>query len=497
MRKVKRGHSYQLLAAIVICSIAVHVISVILWKDVRFINETLHSAIEATGAVIAIFMAILLLWGREGEYDGRLFLMAMGFLGMGVLDAFHAATTVEKGFVLLRSMAGLIGSLWFFLIWLPGLAPKKDKWKRLLLSIVTAGCVLFGIWTTSVRWALPEMTQGGRFTATAITINLIAGVLFAASAVRFIVDFHRSERPDIFLFACMAMLFGIAQLSFPFSALWDVTWWLWHALRLIAYILVLGVAVFERREAEDKIKKLNQDLQYHAAKLEASYKDMESFSYSASHDLRSPLINIHALSRLLVKDYGDGLDDNGRQLLNRIQENVKKMEQLINDLLAFSHVSSKEIRTSEINMEALTKEVFEEFRPTIRNRSVQLKMKDLPSAYGDQSMMRQVFANLFSNAIKFTKAKEIAIIEVGGNTEGNENIYYVKDNGAGFDMVHADKLFALFHRLHSQNEFEGTGIGLVIIKRIIDKHGGRVWAEGKPNEGAKFCFSLPIQEKAS
>jgi light-regulated signal transduction histidine kinase (bacteriophytochrome) len=146
-------------------------------------------------------------------------------------------------------------------------------------------------------------------------------------------------------------------------------------------------------------------------------------------------------------------------------------------------------------MAALTKEVFEEFKSTIGNRRVQLEMKDLPTAYCDESMMRQVFANLLSNAIKYTKHREIAIVEVGGIREENEYIYYVKDNGVGFDMENVDKLFNIFHRLHSQEEFEGTGIGLVIVKRIVEKHGGRVWAEGRPKDGAKFCFALPVKER--
>ena len=446
---------------------------------------------EAVGAAIAIFMTIVLLWGKKEEYGGRFVLMAMGFLGMGILDGFHAASTAGQGFVLLRSAAGLTGSVWFSLIWLPGLASRNADWKGLSTWIVAVGSLLFGLWTMSARWTLPVMVQEGRFTTPAMTINLIAGVLFVVSSVRFIVDFHRSGRHEIFLFAGMALLLSAAQFSFPFSAPWDITWWSWHVLRLSAYVLVLGFAVFERKEAEDEIRKLNRDLQRRAAELEASYRDMESFSYSASHDLRSPLIKIHALSRILLKDYADRLDDNGGQLLNRIQDNAKKMEQLISDLLAFSRVSTKEIQKSEINMEELTREVFEELKPSVRNRSVHFMMKGLPSAFGDRSMMRQVFANLLSNAIKFTRPKETAVIEVGGTREGEETVYFVKDNGVGFDMEHADKLFTIFRRLHSQEEFEGTGAGLVIIKRIIEKHGGRVWAEGKPADGAKFCFALP------
>ncbi len=495
MSTFKRKHSYLFLATIAIFPVAVHVIGNILWKDLRLISEPLHSTAEAIGASIAIFMAFVLLWGKNDVYGGKLFPLAMGFLVMGILDGFHAASSPDNGFVLLRSVAGLAGSFWFSLVWLPGLTSKKcGGWKSLAPWIVAGGSVLFGMCTIFAGWTFPVMLQGGRFTTPAISINLIAGVLFAVSAVRFVVDFYHSESLELFLFASMAILFSISQFSFPYSAPWDITWWLWHALRLMAYVMVLGFAVFERKEAEDAIKKLNQDLQTDAAELEASYRDMESFSYSASHDLRSPLIKIHTASRILLKDYADRLDDDGGQLLHAIQENAKKMEQLINDLLAFFRVSTKEIQKSEIDMAALAKKVFEEFKSTIGNRRVQLAMKDLPPAHCDESMMRQVFANLLSNAIKYTKPKEIAIIEVGGIREENENIYHVKDNGVGFNMENADKLFNIFQRLHSQEEFEGTGIGLVIVKRIVEKHGGRVWAEGRPKEGAKFCFALPVKK---
>jgi signal transduction histidine kinase len=495
MGRFKRTQSYVFLAAIVVCSLAVQVSANVLWKDVRFISEPLHSTVEAIGAAIAIFMAIVLLWGKKEEYGGKLFPLAMGFLGMGLLDAFHAIASFNRGFVLLHSVAGLVGGFWFSLVWLPGLASRKTEvWKRLSPWIVAGGAALFGIWTISARWTLPVMLQEGRFTTLAVAINLTAGALFAVSTVRFVIDFHRSGSREFFLFACMATLFSIAQFRFPFSAPWDISWWLWHALRLMAYVMVLGFAVLERKEAENAINKLNQDLQNRASELEASYRDMESFSYSASHDLRSPLIKIHSISRILLKNYADRLDDDGSRLLDTIQEHAKKMEQLINDLLAFSRVSTKEIQKSEVDMTALAKKVFEEANSTIYDRSVELEMKDLPTAYCDASMMRQVFANLLSNAIKYTKPEEIAIIEVGGIREGDEIIYYVKDNGVGFDMEKADRLFKIFHRLHSQEEFEGTGIGLVIVKRIVEKHGGRVWADGRPKEGARFCFALPVKK---
>jgi two-component system, chemotaxis family, CheB/CheR fusion protein len=255
------------------------------------------------------------------------------------------------------------------------------------------------------------------------------------------------------------------------------------------------VAVFdnitERKKAEEKIRNLNEDLQRHSHELELAYKDMEGFSYAASHDLRSPLITIEGFSNMLLEDYAEKLDDKGKDLLRRVSGNARKMKQLIEDLFAFARVSTKEIQKSEFNMEGLAQKLVDELKPTIGERNIKFDIRQVPSAYGDLSMINQALMNLLSNAIKFTKKRDTAMIEVGGYAENDENIYYVQDNGIGFDMRSSDKLFGLFQRIHTSQDLEGTGIGLVIVKRVIEKHGGRVWAEGKPDEGAKFYFTLP------
>ena len=170
------------------------------------------------------------------------------------------------------------------------------------------------------------------------------------------------------------------------------------------------------------------------------------------------------------------------------------MNQLISDLLSFSRVSTKEILKHDFNMEELAQKLVNELTPTIGERDIKFEIRQMPPAYGDLFMINQVLSNLLSNAIKFTYTKETAMIETGGYIENNENVYYVRDNGIGFDMKLSDRLFGLFQRIHSSQEVEGTGIGLVIVKNIIEKHGGRVWAEGKPGEGATFYFTLPGKE---
>ena len=236
----------------------------------------------------------------------------------------------------------------------------------------------------------------------------------------------------------------------------------------------------------------NENLELTATQLRDTNKELESFSYSVSHDLRAPLRAIDGFSQILVEDYGDKLDEDGQHQLDVIQDSARQMGQLIDDLLAFSRLGRKGMSMSEIDMGVLVKEVFEQLQLGKTERTARLNIDTLPPGKGDRAMIREVLVNLLSNAMKFTRPGKAPVIEVYGKVDENENVYSVKDKGVGYDMKYADKLFQVFQRLHSAEEYEGTGIGLALVQRIIHRHGGRVWAEGKVNKGATFYFSLPI-----
>jgi PAS domain S-box-containing protein len=247
--------------------------------------------------------------------------------------------------------------------------------------------------------------------------------------------------------------------------------------------------ITERKRSEKEIRKLNDDLKRRAGELEALNLELKAFNTTVSHDLRGPLLVIGGFSRKLQENYSAQLDAKGRQFLDTICRNAQNMQQLIDDLLAFSQLDNRKIKVLEVNMGELAKAVFDELGNLDPGRT--LVLKSLPQVRADKAMIRQVFVNLLSNAFKFTKSKGHGVIEIGGVSKEDKTVYYVKDNGIGFDMQDANKLFNVFQRLHNPDEFEGTGVGLAIVKRIVNRHGGWVWAEGRVNEGATFYFSLP------
>jgi two-component system sensor kinase len=272
------------------------------------------------------------------------------------------------------------------------------------------------------------------------------------------------------------------------------------------YVVVTGMDITERKRIEEEraelvtaqaaraeVERLNQELE---AKVRERTQELEAFTYSVSHDMRAPVRALDGFTRILIEEYSEVLDEEGKRLLRIILVNTQKMGELIDGLLALSRLGKEQMKMSSVDMSELAKTVFEERKSAFgADRKIIFKVGRMPAAFGDKRLITQVFENLLSNALKFTRNKETAVIQVGHQTGRDEDIYFVRDNGVGFDMEHSDKLFGTFQRLHGIDEFEGTGIGLATVKRIIHRHDGRVWAEATLGEGATFYFSLPSRQR--
>ncbi|UCB52855.1 MAG: PAS domain S-box protein, partial [Candidatus Zixiibacteriota bacterium] len=248
--------------------------------------------------------------------------------------------------------------------------------------------------------------------------------------------------------------------------------------------------VIERKRAEEEIQKLNESLKVHAAELAAANKELEAFSYSVSHDLRAPLRTIDGFSRALLEDYDNKLGEQGKDYLNRVRAASQRMGHLIDDLLNLSLMMRREMRREETDLSDLARSIAAELRKTQPRRQAEFVIQEGVVARGDPRLLREVLENLLGNAWKFTEKHSRPRIEFGASQQEEQSAYFVRDNGAGFDMAYADKLFVPFQRLHSTAEFSGNGIGLTIASRIINRHGGRIWAEGELEKGATFYFTL-------
>jgi PAS domain S-box-containing protein len=250
----------------------------------------------------------------------------------------------------------------------------------------------------------------------------------------------------------------------------------------------------ERKNAEENIQKLNHDLEQHVTELIVANRELDSFTHSLAHDLRAPLRHMHGFATLLSETSNERLDAEGQRFLGKILKSSREMGRLVDELLAFARLGRVELQQTQVDLQRLVEEARQQLEPDTQGRSISWKVAQLPNVSADPALLRQVLINLLSNAVKYTNKKNDARIEIGSSNGNGEITVFVRDNGAGFEMEYAQNLFRVFQRLHSAEEFEGTGVGLANVRRIVERHGGRVWAEGQPGQGATFYFSLPVKE---
>jgi PAS domain S-box-containing protein len=275
----------------------------------------------------------------------------------------------------------------------------------------------------------------------------------------------------------------------------------------ISQVLVAGRQLFTviirditaRQEAEAAVLRMNEQLEQRVAErtaeLEAANNELEAFSYSVSHDLRAPLRAIDGFSRILQEDYVAALPPTAQEYFQVVRSNAQQMGRLVDDLLAFARLSRQPLARRHVDHGLLVRQSLEELRAEADGRQLELSIDALPAAEGDPSLLKQVWINLIANALKYTRRRAVATIAIGSLREGTETIYFVRDNGVGFDMRYSDKLFGVFQRMHRAEDYEGTGVGLAIVQRIVHRHGGRVWADAQVDGGASFFFTLGGQQQ--
>jgi light-regulated signal transduction histidine kinase (bacteriophytochrome) len=278
-------------------------------------------------------------------------------------------------------------------------------------------------------------------------------------------------------------------------ARFDLGWYAGRVYGLLAASFVLAVLLLENgrlyallAEAHAEESRERRRAEDRTAELAAANKELDAFSYSVSHDLRAPLRAVDGYSRMIEEDYGERLDAEGRRLLAVVRDSSQRMGRLIDDLLGLSRAGRAKLAPATVDMAALVREVQGEAGG---ESHASVELGDIPKGFGDRALLKQVWVNLMQNAFKYSAKRDRPRIEVGGSSDGAETVYWVRDNGVGFDMKYYHKLFGVFQRLHRADEFPGTGIGLAIVKRVVARHGGRVWGEGRLGEGAAFFFALP------
>jgi signal transduction histidine kinase len=461
--------------------------------------------IYASALCINDAMTSLLLFGQFVIFRSRAILvLALAYAFTALMTAIHALS-----FPGLFSPSGLLSggpqtTVWFYMFWHGGFplfviayALLKNRETvlptRRFVALSLGGVVVlvgaFAYLGTAGHDYLPVLLSAGKytpvFTATVLGIwgaSLVALVLLRRGRSFSVLDLW-------LLVVVCAWIFDVG-LSTVFNAKrFDLGFYAGRLYGLLAASFVLGMLLLENTNLYAKLVGMHQQQRLKTAELEILNRDLESFGYSVSHDLRSPLRVVGEFAQILEEEYSGVLDEEGRRFVSIIRKNSSKMTSLVEDLLAFSKMGQQPLETDSVNCDLMVSEIVQDFKAANPARHIRFDILPLPAALAEGKILRQVWWNLIENAIKYSRPREVSIVTIGCR-ESAPPVYFVKDNGVGFDMAYAHKLFGVFQRLHSSQEFEGTGVGLAIVERIVTKHGGKIWAESTVGTGTTFYFTL-------
>ena len=477
--------------------------------------------------VVNDLITAILLFGQFGILRSRALLaLASGYLFTACMAVAHGLT-----FPGLFTPTGLLGAgpqttAWLYMFWHGGFPLLVIAYARLkdderapdgprgrpggaVLSSVAAALVAavgMTLLATAGQGALPAIMRGNNYTPAMI---FVVSAVWALSLLALVVLWRRRPQSmlDLWLMVVMcAWLFDIALAAVLNHGRFDLGFYAGRLYGLLAASFVLVVLLLENGVLHARLaaahageRRERERAEQTSAELLAANKELEAFSYSVSHDLRAPLRAMDGFARILDEDYGERLDAEGRRLIGVVRKSSQRMGVLIDDLLAFSRLGRQALRIERVQVDRLVAETVAELRGDVAGRPIDFRVAELGTVEADPALLRQALVDLLGNAIKFTRGRAPAVVEVGcrrAAETGNGTVYYVRDNGAGFDMRYADKLFGVFERLHRAEEYEGTGVGLAIVRRVIERHGGRVWAESTPGQGATFYFTLAGEPRA-
>jgi len=508
----------RLALAVVLVSAAVFIVTVPTAKrplsPVWAFIPVYQSALVVNDLITAV-----LLFGQFAILRSRaLLVLAGGYLFTALMAAAHALT-----FPGLFSPTGLLragpqSTAWLYMFWHGGFpllvgayALLKNEGRQATqprrhpsVAVLSVGAAVLAavsgltLLATLEQWALPAIMRGNRYTPAMITV---VSSVWTLSLLALGMLWRRRPHSvlDVWLMVVMsAWLFDIALSAVLNAGRFDLGFYAGRIYGLLAASFVLLVLLIEHGRLYARLaaahaseRRERQLVQLRTAELTAVNQDLEAFSYSVSHDLRAPLRAVQGYVTILEEDFGGRLQPEARRLLGVIQERTRRMEQLIDDLLVFARLGRQRLAVTPVCLDDLVQQILDDLRPACEGRQIAFTVGRLGTAEADPALLKQVLANLVSNAIKFTRDRTPATVEVGCRADADHpRAYYVRDNGAGFDLRQAETLFGVFQRFHSATEYEGTGVGLAIVQRVIERHGGRVWAESSPGEGATFYFTL-------
>lgn len=487
-----------------------------LWADDwRAEGYPLHALAGGLGAFAALTLAVQLktlrVYQRGEDYH---IWVACALIGLGLLEAVHGAVGDPQLLVWLSSSATCAGGILFAMVWVPSRVAFRREVQLLPLVVAALAMLLAAVSFARPEWT-PTMIDRDRLTVAARTLNFLGATGFCVAAAYFGHTYWKTGSHDRLLFFADCLLFALAGILIELSVNWDGTWWICHAIRFMAY----GISVFffflvyvqaeqelrrsydeleqrveqrtsELRQEVEQRKQAEQRICEYAEELKRSNEDLEQFSYTASHDLSAPLRAVKSFCQILQTRYTGKLDEKANEFLGLAVGGAQRMEEMLKGLLEYSRVDSRGGRLQATDAEQVFDRAMANLQMVIEENGATVTRDVLPSVSADATQLEQLFQNLIGNAVKF-RADEPPAAHVSAQADGDQWVFSVKDNGIGISAKNADYIFVVFHRLNAESEYPGTGIGLAICKRIVERHGGRIWVESELGQGSVFRFTFP------